>query len=81
MSTNYNLIILFVILGAAAAALMAYAVARISGNFEPEPVQRFSEQQMAYMRDVRERNLHYLQWMVRSSKPEPGPSQLHEVRV
>jgi hypothetical protein len=72
---DYNLVIFLVILGAAAVALCAYAVARVWGNFEPAPMDRFSDEQLAYMREVRARNTDYLSWMLRrNSKPEVGHS-------
>jgi hypothetical protein len=73
---DYNLVIFLVILGAAALALCAYAVARIRGNFEQHNAFQFSDEQLAYMREVRERNVSYLQWMMRNSKSmAPSSSQ------
>jgi hypothetical protein len=68
--TDYNLIIFLVIIGAAAVALMAYAVARVWGNFENPTMERFSDEQVLYMREVRARNLEYLAWMMRGTKPQ-----------
>ncbi|KIV99595.1 uncharacterized protein PV09_08771 [Verruconis gallopava] len=67
--TNYNLIVLYVILGACAAVMCSYAVARLTGNFEEAEFQNFSNEQVEYMRQVRQRNLDYLGWMMRSKRP------------
>jgi membrane protein DedA with SNARE-associated domain len=72
---DYNLIIFLVILGAAAAALCFYAVARIRGNFEQPNAFQISDEQLAYMREVRERNVSYLRWLTRNSRPEHSSTQ------
>lgn len=77
MAMDYNIVILLVIVGAAAAALLAYGFARIYGNnFESGGIQGYSNEQMTYMREVRERNLEYLAWMMRGSK-RPAENSSH----
>ena len=71
MAMDYNIIILLVIVGAAAAALMAYGVARIYGDFNSPGAQGYLNEQVEYMRGVRERNVEYLAWMVRGSMKAP----------
>lgn len=68
MGNNYNLIIFFVILGAAVLVMMSYAVARLSGSFEEVQDEQYGPEQVAYMREVRQRNVDYIAWMVRSSR-------------
>jgi hypothetical protein len=71
MGQDYNLIILFVILGAAALVVCSYAVARISGNFEIVESDVYPAQQQEYMREVRQRNVGYLQRMMKGSRQHP----------
>jgi hypothetical protein len=75
MGNQYSLPILYVILGAAALLMCAYAVARISGNVDLNETAQYSAQQIEYMRGIRDRNFNRLRWMVRNSEPSrSGPS-------
>lgn len=79
MSENYNLIIFLVIIGAAAIALIAYAVARVWGNFEPPDMERYSDEQILYMRELRARNLESLAWAMRGTKLQMGRQEAYVV--
>lgn len=57
---DYWLIILLVMLGGGAAVLIAYAVMRNFFPVDTDDNLGFRPDQLAYMRDVRERNLEYL---------------------
>jgi len=74
MGTQYSLPILYTIIGAAAFVMCAYAVARLTGNFNQNEPAGFSNEQLDYMREVRERNFNYLRWMMRGSKQPPPVS-------
>lgn len=67
---DYNLVIFLVIIGAAALALVAYAVARIWGDFQPPAIKKMSDEQLEYMRSVRERNAQWLYWNLRRGSKE-----------
>ena len=65
MDYDPNLFILFTVLGVAGLFMCVYGVARLSGNVTTEEPSKYSNQQLEYMREVRQRHVNALEWIAR----------------
>jgi hypothetical protein len=67
--SDYSWIVLVIIVGAGAFVLCCYAVLRFYGNDDVDGVKSRSNEQLEYMREVRQRNFASLEWLVWSGRP------------
>jgi hypothetical protein len=68
-SSDYSWIVLVIIVGAGMLVLCCYAVLRFYNSDDSEGVKSRSNEQLEYMRAVRQRNFTNLEWLVWSGRP------------
>ncbi|KAF2432565.1 hypothetical protein EJ08DRAFT_709886 [Tothia fuscella] len=64
-SSDYAWIVLVIIIGAGALVCCAYAVFRFYGDTTTDGIKSLSNEQLEYMRGVRNRNIGTLDYMAR----------------
>jgi hypothetical protein len=60
-ASDYSWIVLVIIIGAGMLVCCGYAVTRFYGDIDDSGIKSFSQEQLAYMSEVRHRNLDALQ--------------------